>query len=171
MQYMYHNKHFYKDTYLSMLCIERNITHLEKKDPLSFIIIYIHITISYYHLSLPWWPYMRGCLASVAICTNLYSSSFGVAIINPKGKLYQQPGTYNRSQIPNAPVPYPTIHHSEQKCAHFCSEWCVVGYETGALWDLQERSFEFPCLIISFTHRYPSASRMYEYTNVGIMKN
>ena len=26
--------------------------------------------------------------------------------------------------------------HSEQKCAHFYSEWCVVGYETGALWDL-----------------------------------
>ena len=35
----------------------------------------------------------------------------------------------------NAPVPYPTIHDSEQKCAHFCSEWCVVGYGTGALWD------------------------------------
>ena len=36
----------------------------------------------------------------------------------------------------NAPVPYPTMHHSEQKCAHFCSEWCIVGYGTGALWDL-----------------------------------
>ena len=35
----------------------------------------------------------------------------------------------------NAPVPYPTMHHSEQKCAHFCYEWCIVGYETGALWD------------------------------------
>ena len=35
----------------------------------------------------------------------------------------------------NAPVPYPTMHHSEQKCAHFCSEWCIVGYGTGALWD------------------------------------
>ena len=19
------------------------------------------------------------------------------------------------------------MHHSEQKCAHFCSEWCIVG--------------------------------------------
>ena len=28
------------------------------------------------------------------------------------------------------------MHHSEQKCAHFCSEWCIVGYGTGALWDL-----------------------------------
>ena len=36
----------------------------------------------------------------------------------------------------NAPVPYPTIHHSEQKCAHFCSEWFIVGYGTGALWNL-----------------------------------
>ena len=36
----------------------------------------------------------------------------------------------------NAPVPYPTMHHSEQKCAHFCSEWCFVGYETCTLCDL-----------------------------------
>ena len=36
----------------------------------------------------------------------------------------------------NAPVPYPTMLHSEQKCAHFCSEWSIVGYVTGALWDL-----------------------------------
>ena len=36
----------------------------------------------------------------------------------------------------NVSVPYPTIHHSEQKCAHFCSEWCIVGYGISALWDL-----------------------------------
>ena len=36
----------------------------------------------------------------------------------------------------NAPVPYPKILHSEQKCAHFCSEWSILGYETGAFWDL-----------------------------------
>ena len=40
----------------------------------------------------------------------------------------------------NSPVPYPTMHHSEQKCAHFCSEWCIVGYGTGALWDFWEWS-------------------------------
>ena len=28
------------------------------------------------------------------------------------------------------------MHHSEQKCAYFCSEWCIVGYGTGTLWDL-----------------------------------
>ena len=40
----------------------------------------------------------------------------------------------------NAPVPYPTILHSEQRCAHFCSEWSIVGYGTGAFWDLWIRS-------------------------------
>ena len=36
----------------------------------------------------------------------------------------------------NAPAPYPTIHHSEQTCTQFCSEWCMEEYGTGALWDL-----------------------------------
>ena len=36
----------------------------------------------------------------------------------------------------NAPAPYPTMLHSEQKCAHFCSEWSIVGYGTGAFWDI-----------------------------------
>ena len=44
----------------------------------------------------------------------------------------------------NAPAPYPTMHHSEQKCTHFCSEWCIVGYGTGALWDLCNRSTTIP---------------------------
>ena len=36
----------------------------------------------------------------------------------------------------NAPAPYPTMLHSEQKCAHFCSEQGIMGYGTGAFWDL-----------------------------------
>ena len=36
----------------------------------------------------------------------------------------------------NSPIPYPTMLYSEQKCAHFCSEWSIVGYGTGAFWDL-----------------------------------
>ena len=36
----------------------------------------------------------------------------------------------------NAPVSYPTKLHSEQKCAHFCSEWSIVGYGTWAFVDL-----------------------------------
>ena len=41
----------------------------------------------------------------------------------------------------NAPVPYPTMLRSEQKCAHFCSEWDGVGYGIGAIWDLLNWSF------------------------------
>ena len=29
----------------------------------------------------------------------------------------------------NVTVPYPTMHHQEQKCAHICSEWCMVDME------------------------------------------
>ena len=47
---------------------------------------------------------------------------------------------FQKSQ--NAPVPYPTMPHSEQKCAHFCSEWGIVGYGTGTFWDLWIRSEE-----------------------------
>ena len=36
----------------------------------------------------------------------------------------------------SAPFPYHSMHHSEKKCAHFYSEWCIVRYGTGALWDL-----------------------------------
>ena len=45
---------------------------------------------------------------------------------------------FHKSQ--NAPVPYPTMLHSEQKCAHFCSEWSIVGYGRGAFWDLRNWS-------------------------------
>ena len=45
---------------------------------------------------------------------------------------------FHKSQ--NAPVPYPTVLHSEQKYAHFCSEWGIVGYGTGVFWDLWSRS-------------------------------
>ena len=36
----------------------------------------------------------------------------------------------------NAPVPYPTMLHSEQKCAHFCSEWNSMAYGISAFWNL-----------------------------------
>ena len=40
------------------------------------------------------------------------------------------------SHILRTSVPYPTIHHSKQKWAYSCSEWSIMGYETGAFWDL-----------------------------------
>ena len=42
----------------------------------------------------------------------------------------------------NVPVPYPTMLHSEQKCAHFCSEWSIAGYGTGTFWDLWNWSIQ-----------------------------
>ena len=45
----------------------------------------------------------------------------------------------------NAPVPYPTIYHSEQKRVHFCSEWCIAGYGIGAFGDLGIRSIVANC--------------------------
>ena len=43
------------------------------------------------------------------------------------------------------------MQHSEQKCAHFCSECCIMGYGTGAFWDLWDwsihwRSYASPSL-------------------------
>ena len=35
----------------------------------------------------------------------------------------------------NAPVPYHTMLQSVEKCAHFCSEWRIVGYGTRAFWE------------------------------------
>ena len=40
------------------------------------------------------------------------------------------------------PLPYPTMHHSEQTCAHSFTEWCIVGYGAGALWYLRGWSIE-----------------------------
>ena len=37
----------------------------------------------------------------------------------------------------NAPVLYPIRLHLYQKCAHFCFDWNIVGYGTGAFKDLR----------------------------------
>ena len=42
----------------------------------------------------------------------------------------------------NALDRYPTMHHYVTEmsiCAHFVTKWCIVGYGTGALWDLYNR--------------------------------
>ena len=49
------------------------------------------------------------------------------------------------------------MHHSEQKCAHFCSEWCIVGYGTGALWNLWIRSIWEESLIGNFSQGKPDS--------------
>ena len=59
--------------------------------------------------------------------------------VNPWGHLLIT--TANTHKSHNAPVSYPTMHHSEQKCAIVCPVWCMVGYGTGAFRDLLTRSF------------------------------
>ena len=49
----------------------------------------------------------------------------------------------------NAPVPYPTMHHSEQECAHFFCKCFYVGSSVGPLGKLSEIRME----IQSFSFR------------------
>ena len=63
---------------------------------------------------------------------------YKVSVESLKSGIFPSIDQFHKSQ--NAPVPYPTMLHSEQKCAHFCSEWNIVGYGTGAFWDLWIRS-------------------------------
>ena len=42
----------------------------------------------------------------------------------------------------NELVPYPTMCHSEQKCAHLCAKCSIVGYGKGVFWDLLHWSVE-----------------------------
>ena len=54
----------------------------------------------------------------------------------------------------NAPVLYYTMYHSVQKCVHFCSECCIVGYGTRALWDLWIRSIKLVSASLSSQSNY-----------------
>ena len=67
---------------------------------------------------------------------NLLKMHFVLVVIDQSHKSHSAPG------------PCPTMYHSEQKCAHFCSEWCIVGYGTAALWDLWIRAIECNLVII-----------------------
>ena len=57
------------------------------------------------------------------------------------------------SKSHNAPVSHPTMHHSQQKCVYFCSEWCIAGYERGALWDFGDGSSLSKVLTIVVPYR------------------
>ena len=60
----------------------------------------------------------------------------------------------------SAPVPYPTMSYWEQKWAHLCSEWSIMGYGTGAFWDLWKRSIQANWKTNSLVQAY-----MYKNTN------
>ena len=67
---------------------------------------------------------------------------------------YSQIDLIHRSY--NAPVPYLTMHHSEQKCAHFFSEWCIVRCRIGALWDFSYLVNWSATIVVQFTSRSAS---------------
>ena len=58
------------------------------------------------------------------------------------------------------------MHHSEQKCANSCCEWCNLRYGTGVFWDLRDCSIalkknyyfkiRFHCMILSNVQVLPS---------------
>ena len=90
------------------------------------------------------------------ITPSVYTGT-GVRYLNAKREAHNpySPHTIDLiNKFQNAPVPYPTMHYSEQKCAHFCSEWCIVGYRTGAFWDLWGYSITIfvPVIFDQFTH-------------------
>ena len=64
-------------------------------------------------------------------------------------------GSVEISKSHNAPVPCATMHHSEQKWADFCSEQCIMGYGTGALWDLSIWSIGHQVVLnLKFCHNH-----------------
>ena len=58
--------------------------------------------------------------------------SFGWKILSIKLDTDGETGSIF-SQIPQCTCPISTMHHSEQKSAHFCSEWCIGKY---ILWEI-----------------------------------
>ena len=87
-----------------------------------------------YYLLFPCRPYT--CLLGQVPDTDIYKDidAYDVVRLN-----------WPDSESQNAPVPYPRMLHSEQKCAHFCSEWSIQGYGTGAFWDLWNWSIVIEC--------------------------
>ena len=60
----------------------------------------------------------------------------------------------------NASVSFSTMHHSDQKCVLFCSDWCAVGNGTG-MWD--EWIWSIVILVMN-ARRHSRSSVTYKYT-------
>ena len=86
----------------------------------------------------------------------------------PRPITFQLSGTviHQSYKSHDAPVPYPQCTIPEQKCAHFCSELCIVGYWISVLGDLwnwfivnfcQEYSTRIIELCAKFRHDSPNA--------------
>ena len=61
----------------------------------------------------------------------------------------------------NAPVPHPTMHYSEQNCAHFCPEQHFDVYGTGALWGVWIWSIFVNQFLSYFLNDFISSSTPY----------
>ena len=59
---------------------------------------------------------------------------------------------YKLHKFQNAPVEYTTMLQSENKCAHLCSEWSIVGWWTGTFWDMWIRSIVICVCMLPLTH-------------------
>ena len=64
----------------------------------------------------------------------------------------------------NASVSFSTMHHSDQKCVLFCSDWCAVGNGSGVLWDVWIWSIVIP---VPNASRHPRSSVTYKYTQIS----
>ena len=70
----------------------------------------------------------------------------------------------------SAPVPYSAMHHSEQECAHHCSDWCIVGCGTNVLWDLWDWSIEGATYISSsITEPFSCTHPSYNATCISVV--
>ena len=63
------------------------------------------------------------------------SLRFALLILGFLGKCNRPTPQIQQGSIPY--IPQYTIH---KKCTHFCSEWCIVGFGIGTLWDMWDCS-------------------------------
>ena len=94
--------------------------------------------------------YWRKCIWKCRLqCRRPFCLGFKVLTSNHYRKLEYGCAISLIQKSHNVPISYATMHHSEQKCVHFCSEWCTVGYGTGAVWDYLDL-FIMLLVVISF---------------------
>ena len=89
----------------------------------------------YFGIWLRIWGYCCGERQHIVFLFKLHKHVFSeehtpLSMVQPRwSQLCRAIDQFHKSQ--NTPAPYPTMFHSEQKCAHFCSEWSIVRYGTG----------------------------------------
>ena len=99
---------------------------------------------------------------STLICyQHPYLDILSFSQLNSDGHSYYSDSIDLSYKSQNVTVPYPTMLHSEQKCAHFCSECSIVGYGTGAFWDLWNVSFTDHQILTNFCTSHNISEQFY----------